>query len=186
MPRFNPALAAAVVAGIVLALTAKSYFGASGSDFAGGGPASLAGAPAQSYEVTGLDGRPAALQSYRGHVVLLNLWASWCAPCRSETPALEKLYRQDRSRGLVVIGVDQGDSADAAREFVHELGLTYPIWLDDEQQYGRAYAAVGLPTSLVIGKDGKIVRGIDGEMTLAQMRDAVDGLLSPAPARASR
>ena len=178
MPRFNPALAAAVVAGIALALTAKSYFEAGSGGFASGGPASLAGAPAQSFDVTGLDGRPQSLGAYRGRVVLLNLWASWCAPCRSETPALEKLYRQERARGLVVVGVDQGDSADAARDFVRALHLTYPIWLDDEQRYGRSYAAVGLPTSLVVAPDGRIVRGIDGELTLAQMHEAVDDLLS--------
>jgi thiol-disulfide isomerase/thioredoxin len=184
MLRFNPALAAAVVAGIALALTAKSYFDAAPGGFSGGGPASLAGAPAQSYDVAGLDGRLQGLETYRGHVVLLNLWATWCAPCRSETPALERLYERDRSRGLVVVGVNQGDSADAARDFVRELKLTYPIWLDDEQRYGRAYAAFGLPTSLVIAADGRIVRGIDGELTFAQMNDAVDPLLSRA--RASR
>jgi thiol-disulfide isomerase/thioredoxin len=177
--RFDLATVSVIVGAIALGFTAKSYFDQPGMAAGAlpGGPASLAGAPAASYAVTALDGRPDALEHYRGHVVLLNLWASWCAPCRSETPALERLYETERARGLVVIGVDQGDSAEAARAFVRELKLNYPIWLDDEQRYGRAYAAVGLPTSLVIAPDGHIVRGVDGELTLAQMHELVDPLV---------
>ena len=137
----------------------------------------LAGAPAQSYPVKTLAGSTDSLDRYRGHVVLINLWASWCAPCRSETPALEQLYQQDRSRGLVILGIDQGESADAAASFAKEMKLSYPILLDTDQQYGRAYAAIGLPTSLVVDGSGHIVRGIDGELTLAQMHEAVDPVL---------
>ncbi|MBD5657065.1 MAG: TlpA family protein disulfide reductase, partial [Candidatus Eremiobacteraeota bacterium] len=101
----------------------------------------------------------------------------WCAPCRSETPALEQLYEQERARGLIVLGIDQGESGEAAGAFAKEMKLTYPILLDEDQRYGRAYAAIGLPTSLVVDARGRIVRGIDGELTLAQMRDAVGPLL---------
>ena len=101
-------------------------------------------------------------------------WANrWCAPCRSETPALEHLYEENRGKGLVVLGIDQGESAKAASSFAREMKLTYPILLDEDQRYGRAYAAIGLPTTLVVDRSGHIVRGIDGELTLAQMRDAV-------------
>jgi thiol-disulfide isomerase/thioredoxin len=140
----------------------------------------LAGAPAQSYPVLGLDGKGDSLARYRGHVVLVNLWASWCAPCRSETPALERLYEDDRARGLVVLGIDQGESASAAAAFAKEMKLRYPILLDEDQAYGRAYAAIGLPTSIVVDRGGRIVRGIDGELTLAQMTDAVDPVLRAA------
>jgi cytochrome c biogenesis protein CcmG/thiol:disulfide interchange protein DsbE len=107
----------------------------------------------------------------------VNLWASWCAPCRSETPALQRLYETERTKGLVVLGIDQGESSTAAAAFSKEMKLTYPILLDEDQQYGRAYAAVGLPTSLVVDARGRIVRGIDGELSLAQMHEAVDPLL---------
>ena len=133
----------------------------------------LAGAPAQSYPIKRLDGATDSLERYRGRVVLVNLWASWCAPCRSETPALERLYEENRNKGLVVLGIDQGESAEAAGSFAREMKLTYPILLDEDQRYGRAYAAVGLPTSLVVDRTGHIVRGIDGELTLAQMHEAV-------------
>ncbi len=165
-----------VLAAIVVAvLIVRAYFSESGPGFggAGGGPARLAGAPAVSYPIPRLGGTTDALASYRGKVVLVNLWATWCAPCRSETPALEKLYEHNKARGFVVLGIDQGESAQAAQGFVREFDLRYPILLDEEQRYGRAYAAVGLPTSIVVDRTGHIVRGVDGEMTLAQMQDAI-------------
>ncbi|GAC1309028.1 MAG: TlpA disulfide reductase family protein [Vulcanimicrobiaceae bacterium] len=157
-----------MVALAVVVLTFKSYFGA-------------AGGPAASYAIKTLDGADDSLERYRGRIVLVNLWASWCAPCRSETPALERLFEENRTRGLVVLGIDQGESEAAASTFAREMRLTYPILLDEQQQYGRAYAAIGLPTSLVVDRTGHIVRGIDGELTLAQMREAVAPLLARRP-----
>jgi thiol-disulfide isomerase/thioredoxin len=181
MPRLSLGLIVALVAVVAIVFTVKPYFGASGPPASrmggGGGPAMLAGAPAQSYTIKTLAGADDGLDRYRGSVVLVNLWASWCAPCRSETPALERLYRDDRAKGLVVLGIDQGESAAAASAFAKEMNLSYPILLDEDQQYGRAYAAIGLPTSLVVDRTGHIVRGIDGELSLAQMHDAVDPLL---------
>jgi thiol-disulfide isomerase/thioredoxin len=132
----------------------------------------LAGAPAQSFTVTRTDGRSDALANYRGHVVLMNLWATWCPPCREEMPALQQFAREEAGK-VVVLGVDQGEAASVAAAFARGRGVTFPILVDEQQQYGRTYAALGLPTSIVVGRDGKIVRGVDGAMTLAQMRAAV-------------
>ncbi|MGP6189830.1 MAG: TlpA family protein disulfide reductase [Vulcanimicrobiaceae bacterium] len=168
-------LVVGTIAAIAVIATVAYYFGQSApaSRAAAGGPGMLAGAPAQSYPIKRLDGATDSLDHYRGSVVLVNLWASWCAPCRSETPALERLYQEDHDKGLVVLGIDQGESAEAASAFVREMKLTYPILLDEDQRYGRAYSAVGLPTTLVVDRTGHILRGIDGELTLAQMREAV-------------
>ena len=143
----------------------------------GGGPAMLAGAPAVSYPVKRIDGVIDSLANYRGRVVLVNLWATWCTPCRQEMPALETLYERERSHGLVVLGVDQGEAASVASAFARRSGVHYPILLDEDQRYGRAYAAIGLPTSLVVDRSGHIVRGVDGPLTLAQMQDAVEPAL---------
>lgn len=173
-----PQLAVGLLVLVALVATVRLYFqSGAGSARSGGGPAALAGAPAQSYTLARLDGKSDGLAAYRGHVVLVNLWASWCAPCRSETPALEQLYEESRHRGLVVLGIDQGESAATARAFAKDMRLSYPILVDQDQQYGRAYAAIGLPTSLVVDRGGRIVRGFDGEMSLAAMRDAVRPLL---------
>ena len=141
-------------------------------------PAMLAGAPAASFQIQRVDGSTDSLAGYRGKVVLVNLWATWCPPCREEMPALEKLYRSFGSKNFVVLGIDEGESANVAAKFARNLGVTFPLLVDGEQQYGRAYAAQGLPTSVLVDRTGHIVRGIDGEMTLAQMRELVVPALS--------
>jgi peroxiredoxin len=142
-------------------------------DGGAGGPGALAGAPAVSYDVKRVDGRTDALDRYRGSVVVMNLWATWCPPCREEIPALQQFYVQNKAKGVVVLGVDQGESAQAAGTFAREHGVTFPILLDSDQQYGRSYAAIGLPTTVIIDRRGHVLRGIDGQLTLAQMREAV-------------
>ncbi len=165
---------------IAAVLTVALYFGGGGAGRApaGGGPAMLAGAPVQSYTIARYGGGSDAVANYRGRVVLVNLWASWCAPCRSETPALEKLSQSERGRGLVVLGIDQGESAEAIGAFARELHLSYPLLVDADQQYGRAYASVGLPTSIFVDRSGHIARGFDGELSLAEMHRIVDPLLA--------
>jgi thiol-disulfide isomerase/thioredoxin len=138
----------------------------------GTGPGSLAGAPAQSFELRRTDGRIDSLARHRGQIVLLNLWATWCAPCREELPALERFARENAGK-VVVLGVDQGESASAAAAYAKERGVTFPILVDEQQQYGRTYAAIGLPTSVIVDRSGHVVQGIDGQMTLQQMRAAV-------------
>ncbi len=179
MPRSVQVLVVAVVLAVIGFTFNKAFRAGPGTAGpGGGGPPMLAGAPAQSFDLKTLDGATGSLGQYRGRVVLANLWATWCAPCRSETPALEQLFRSEGARGLVVVGIDQGESASAAGAFAKQMALTYPILLDEDQQYGRAYAAIGLPTSIVVDRAGHIVRGIDGALSLAQMRAAVDPLLA--------
>jgi peroxiredoxin len=167
------------VIGVVVAVFLFRTYAATGMRSGIGGPAMLAGAPEQSFPAKRIDGQDDALANYRGHVVLLNLWASWCAPCRAEMPDLERLYASEKRRGLVVLGVDQGESAEVASAFARAHGVTFPILLDQDQRYGRAYAAVGLPTTVVIDRSGAIVKGVDGALTLAEMHAAVDPLIRP-------
>jgi cytochrome c biogenesis protein CcmG, thiol:disulfide interchange protein DsbE len=141
------------------------------------GPSSLAGAPAASFDVVRADGSPDALARYRGKVVLVNLWATWCPPCREEMPALETLYRAHVAQGFVVLGIDQGESSKVAADYARARGVTFPILIDDQQQYGRAYAAEGLPTSVLVDRTGHIVKGVDGEMSLAAMQALVTPVL---------
>jgi thiol-disulfide isomerase/thioredoxin len=139
---------------------------------AGGGPGTLVGAPAQSFDVRRTDGKTDSLARHRGHVVLLNIWATWCPPCREEMPALQQFARENAGK-VVVLGADQGESARVAAAFAGEFDVKFPILVDEAQQYGRAYAAVGMPTTVIIGRDGRVVKGIDGALTIEQMRAAV-------------
>jgi cytochrome c biogenesis protein CcmG/thiol:disulfide interchange protein DsbE len=163
----------------LLLFPAGCYNTPDGTAASGGGPGQLAGAPAQSFEVRRTDGRADSLAAHRGQVVLLNLWATWCPPCREEMPALEAFARESKGR-VVVLGADQGEASSVAAQYAKERGVTFPILVDEQQQYGRTYAAVGLPTTIVVSRDGHVVKGIDGAMTLQQMRDAV------APALAAK
>jgi peroxiredoxin len=144
----------------------------------GGGPAMLAGAPAVSYAIPRVGGGTDSVGAHRGAVVLMNFWATWCPPCKEEMPALETLYRADRARGLVVLGIDQGESAATAGAFAKAHGVTFPILVDADQLYASSYVSVGLPTTVIVGRDGHVVKGIDGAQTLAQFEALVGPLLA--------
>ncbi|HVS45724.1 MAG TPA: TlpA disulfide reductase family protein [Verrucomicrobiae bacterium] len=167
--------AVAGVAAVVAALLVWSYF-QSGGTIAAAGPAGLAGSRAPSFSVVDTAGRSLGIANFAGKTIVLNLWASWCPPCRAEMPDLERLYRDERARGVIVIGIDQGESVGRAAAFARSLGITYPILVDDRQQYGGVYAALGLPSTFVIDSHGTIVRGFDGPLTYAQMRDSLRGV----------
>lgn len=142
------------------------------------GPAGTTGRAAPVLELQDDRGASVSLAAYRGKVVLVNLWASWCPPCREEMPDLQRLYARESTKGLVVIGIDQGESPERARDFAQALGVRYPIWIDGVQAYGRAFAALGLPTTVVLNPQGTIVAGFDGPLTFPQMQEAVAPLLS--------
>jgi peroxiredoxin len=88
-------------------------------------------------------------------------------------PELQRFFVQNAARGVVVIGVNEGESAERASEFARSLGITFPIWIDDEQRYGRVYAALGLPTTVVIDRAGTVVRGFDGPVTPSDLQTVV-------------
>jgi peroxiredoxin len=146
----------------------------------GAGPGSLAGQQAPVFTLATDLGAQASLQQYRGKIVVMNLWATWCPPCRAELPDLETLSRQYARAGVVVIGVNQGESAQKAQAFAQSLHITFPVWLDQQQRYGRAYQALGMPTTVVIDRSGSIVSGFDGALTIDQMRSALKPLVSGA------
>jgi cytochrome c biogenesis protein CcmG/thiol:disulfide interchange protein DsbE len=163
-----------VAAGCVVAVLILAPFFSSRSERSG--PAGLAGEPAPVYALRDDRGAAVSLATYRGRVVVMNLWASWCPPCRAEMPDLQRLADAYGKRGISVIGVNQGESPERARAFARSLAIAFPVWIDAEQRYGRTFAAMGLPTTVIIGRDGKVVRGFDGALSFAQMRSSVEPL----------
>ena len=107
----------------------------------------------------------------------MNLWASWCPPCRAEMPDLQRLANAYSRSGLAIVGVNEGESPQRARAFADSLGIQFPIWIDGGQQYGRTYAALGLPTTVILDRRGAVVHGYDGALTFAQMESAVAPLV---------
>jgi len=92
-------------------------------------------------------------------------------------PDLQRLSNAYNGRGLVVVGVNEGESAQRAGEFARSLGISFPIWMDTQQQYGRVLVALGMPTTTILDRNGKVVRGFDGPLTFGEMEKAVAGML---------
>ena len=118
----------------------------------------IAGDPVPDVQAVTLDGDAMALSDLRGQVVLVNLWATWCAPCRFETPFLQSLYDEYRERGFEIVGISVDDAGfeDVVREFTGEYGVTYTILHDPEMRSMDAFHAIGLPATYLVGRDGTI------------------------------
>ncbi len=119
---------------------------------------------APTFELKDLEGKKVSLNDYKGRVIILNFWATWCAPCRAEMPSLEGLYRSFKDKGLVVIGVSVDSSERTVSSFVRGKGLSFPILLDKEKEVAfDSYGVVGLPVTFIIDRSGVIVEKVFGE-----------------------
>jgi cytochrome c biogenesis protein CcmG/thiol:disulfide interchange protein DsbE len=119
----------------------------------------------------------ASLADFRGQVVVLNYWASWCEPCRNESPLLERWHWKLRARGGTVLGVDVLDVTSDAKAFVRRFGLTYPMLRDADGATQRIFGVVAYPETLVIDRDGRIAAVERGPVDEAFMRREVEPLL---------
>lgn len=124
-------------------------------------------------------GRGASLSSLTGKVVVLNLWASWCGPCREEAPILQELWRRYRARGVVVLGVDLQDLSENALAFTREYGVTYPSLRDGTDGAKRDLEATGVPETFIIDRKGRIALHITGPVaSVAQLGRPLDQVLA--------
>ena len=152
----------------------------SGASTSGLIPAPQQGFLAPDFELSTTTGETVTLSDLRGQAVLVNLWATWCPPCRAEMPAIEKIYNEYKDDGLVVLAVNMTyqDSAVDIAPFVEEYGLTFPILLDETGSVGSSYQLRSLPSSFFIGRDGIIQEVvIGGPMAEALLRTRVEQIL---------
>lgn len=140
---------------------------------------------APDFTLEALDGKNMRLSDLRGKAVLLNFWATWCGPCKIETPWLVELQKQYGSQGLQVVGVAMDDSGkDDIEKFAKDMGVNYPVLLGKEA-VGDAYGGVpALPESFFIGRDGKIVDRIIGLKGRGEIEDSIKKALSTEPGSA--
>jgi len=117
-------------------------------------PAEMTQAP--DFNLQQLDGRQVSLSNFRGKVVLLNFWATWCAPCRLEMPSLQDRYDRYQAQGFVVLAVNDEEPAADVESYVQELGLSFPVLLDPTGEVQQLYAIRGYPSSYLIDRDGTI------------------------------
>jgi peroxiredoxin len=133
---------------------------------------------APALKLSDLTGMEHALTDYHGQVVLVNLWATWCPPCKAEMPTLEAYHNAHQADGFVTIAINDGDPADAVAAFVQEYELTFPVWLDPTYEAtDRAFKTRNLPSSFVIDREGKIRLRWVGEIDRAALEKYVTPLI---------
>jgi peroxiredoxin/outer membrane lipoprotein-sorting protein len=136
-------------------------------------PSPLVGKPAPPFTLKGVKGSTVSLASYKGRVVLLDFWATWCRPCRIEMPRVEALYKEFKARGLVVFGVNVAEDLATVKGFLAQNPYTMPILLDLKREASQRYQADAIPTLVVIGKDGKISSYFHGVREEGVLREAL-------------
>ena len=120
--------------------------------------------PALNFTLKHLDGTTASLQDFSGKVVLLNFWATWCLPCIQEMPDMEKLWREYKDAGLVVLGVSNDDAGKRKRveTFINKVNLSFPILLDPDSTVSELYNVSAIPVSYLIDRNGVLLAKIVG------------------------
>lgn len=143
------------------------------------------GNTAPGFSLSTLNNNTISLEDFRGGYVLLNFFATWCGPCREEMPAIEAAYERYRSQGFTVLAVTSADPASDVEQYVDELGLTFPMLLDPEEQASRAYQITAYPTSFFIGPDGIIQDVVIGQMENDEIVEKISRLVTGSSEAAS-
>ena len=182
--KFNNTLATVIfgVGLILLGLAAFAAWPRSNADAevpASGGLSSIpveVNYAAPELELTATDGQQYSLTDYHGSVVLVNIWATWCPPCKAEMPTLEAYYQAHQVDGFTTIAVNDGDPEDAVEAFVRDYGLSFPIWLDPTYKAtDEAFKTRNLPSSFVIDREGNVRLRWVGEID----RDSLEKYVTP-------
>jgi len=127
--------------------------------------------------VQDLDGKAVRVSDHLGRVVMVNFWAIWCGPCRSEMPDLNSVYRQYRERGLVVLAVNVSEESSAIKSYAEQQGLVLPLLRDVGNAAGRALKIDAIPTTFFVDRDGQLRRKTVGAMRKQYMVEQVEALL---------
>ena len=195
LTRARRGVAAAAVAAAILALTAcaggaiaQSTPASNGQSFVSGtGGTTVFGSrnPPHAPPVSGttLTGAKLSLARFRGHVVVMNFWGSWCTPCRAEAPTLAALARSFGHAGVAFIGVDIRDTTTSAEAFQRDFKITYPSLNDPggliALDFRTTVPPAGIPTTLVISRTGRITARVIGEVSYTGLRDLISTTLAP-------
>ena len=126
-----------------------------------------------------LNGGDRSLSSYKGQVVLLNFWATWCPPCVMEMPSMENLYQRFKDQGLEILAVNVGESTNTAKDFIDLHGFTYPVMMDTNHSVARQYGIQYFPTTFIIDRSGMVINMSIGfkQWDTSEMITAFDLLL---------
>ncbi len=131
------------------------------------------GREAPNFSLEQLNGSPITLADLRGKGVVLNFWGTWCEPCKAEMPALQKQYDAYKDKGLVIIGVNIGESPITIEPFLKQHGVNFPILLDRKSQITKLYRIGPIPTTFFIDAEGEVQEIFIGQMNEAMIADKV-------------
>ena len=145
----GPAIAFVIVLGAVIGLQYLQHGARSGY-------------AALDFTLPDLSGNPVKLSDLRGKIVFLNLWATWCPPCRAEMPSMQTLYERLRGPDFVMLAVAEDTNADDVAAFVKELGLTFPVLLDTDNKLPARFGVTGFPETFVIDREGNVIKHVIG------------------------
>jgi cytochrome c biogenesis protein CcmG/thiol:disulfide interchange protein DsbE len=125
--------------------------------------------PAPKLSLTGLDGSRHTLDDYKGQVVLVNNWATWCPPCKAEMPTLEEYFEDHKEQGFILIAIEAGESEDEVNEFADKNNLTFQVWLDPRSLALDIFQNWSLPSSYIIDREGIVRLAWTGAISRAML-----------------
>ena len=134
------------LAGLALTVLATSSLEAS----------DLAGKPAPDFALKSSTGANLRLSEYRGDVVMINFWATWCGPCRQEMPLLDQLYSRYQRVGFSLLGVNIDDDSSRAMDMIHELGVSFPVLFDARKEVSKLYDVDAMPVTVLVDREGNV------------------------------
>ncbi|GAB4276088.1 MAG: hypothetical protein Kow0080_26000 [Candidatus Promineifilaceae bacterium] len=136
------------------------------------------GDTAVNFTLTDLNNNPVTLTQFQGHPIILNFWATWCAPCRIEMPELQEAYETHQNDGLIILALDQDETPEQVRTFFEEMDLTFTPVIDENGTVARQYGVFNFPTSFFINGDGRVTAIHLGPMTQSQINGYLADILN--------
>lgn len=144
------------------------------------------GTTAEDFRLADLDGKQQSLSQYRGKVVLVNFWATWCKPCTTEMPAMQAMYDKLRDKGFVVLAVNELEDEAKVRDHIKQHGHTFPVLMDRDNKVANQFGVFGLPVSVFIDEKGVVQEYIKGGLLTEQViLDTVARIQKPEPMKAA-
>ncbi len=129
------------------------------------------------FSLESIDGKTVTLRDYKGKIILINFWASWCPPCQAEMPSLEAYYRDHKDDGFIVLAVNHKEPQETVAAFAEKMDLTFPVLLDTDGSTAQTYGVTGMPTSFFVGRDGELLGYWPGALTQEMLEQGLTPVL---------
>ena len=162
--RINPVF---VVIALLVALVGLPAF----DGWSMGSRVPAVGTLVEDFHLTDLEGKSQSLSQYRGKIVLVNFWATWCKPCTTEMPAMQAIYDKLRDKGFVVLAINELEDDAKVREHIKQYGYTFPVLMDRDNTVANQFGVFGLPVSVFIDQEGRAQEYIKGGLLTEQKID---------------